>query len=146
MRSAGCFTTTSPQSARYATTRASCGTPTWPRTPPIPRRCRRLSPSRAAASSCRTSATTRSTTNCRSPMPHDGTQGGRIDFAVRLSRRDLLHWSGWRSKAKEYLLGLPADEIDLAEVVAEYGRTVTEFYDWFGFASRERTLDPFRRL
>jgi hypothetical protein len=62
------------------------------------------------------------------------------------SRPDLLRWSRWGSKAKEYLRGLPADEIDLGEVVAEYGRTVTEFYDWFGFACRERTLDPFRRL
>jgi hypothetical protein len=82
------------------------------------------------------------------PVAHahmSGTQTS-VDFTVRLSRPDLLRWSGWRSKAKEYLRGLPADEIDLAEVIGEYGKTVTEFYDWFGFAFRERTLNPFRRI
>jgi hypothetical protein len=81
------------------------------------------------------------------PIVHariEGTQEG-MDFSVKLSRPDLLRWPKWPPTAKEYLLGQPVDEIDLDEVVAEYGRAVTGFYDWFGFAFRERTHDAFRR-
>jgi hypothetical protein len=74
----------------------------------------------------------------------DGTED-TMDFSVKLSRPDLLRWSKWPPRAKEYLLGQSADAIDLEEVVTEYECAVRKFYDWFGFAFRERTHDSFRR-
>lgn len=65
---------------------------------------------------------------------------------VRLSRPDLLRWSGWPPLARDYLAGLPDDGIDLADLVAAYTDTVTSFNDWFGAAFAERNLDAFDRL
>jgi len=83
------------------------------------------------------------------PVAHghlSGTPGEEFKSAVRLSRPDLLRWSGWPVIAREYLASLPEDTFELTGVVADYSQTVAEFNEWFGAAFVERTQDAFDRL
>lgn len=54
----------------------------------------------------------------------DGIKGG-----VYLRKKELLLFSGWNAKAKEFLESQP-ESVDLLQVVNDYHRKVVNFYSW----------------
>ncbi len=64
---------------------------------------------------------------------------------IAIVRDDLLKWRKWTAGAREFLAAAPA-EIDIAELVERYTRTVVEFNDWLGEAFVGAHLDAFDEL
>lgn len=52
-----------------------------------------------------------------------------FSFKIYVEKQKLYEWSGWKSRAREYL-AKASDKIDFENVYVEYFNLVNGFYDW----------------